>query len=265
MSAARAYEALELVIADGVATVRLDRPAARNALNQQLKSELSDVIALVAHDPGVRAVRLTGNGPAFCAGGDITEMDPDRTPDAARTRMRNIVRDIYLPLAQLEKPVVAAVNGHAHGAGVSLALATDIVVASDTAILSLAFARVGVVPDSGALYFLSRQLGRNQAKELLFTGRRLSADEAREAGLINRVVPHDELEAESDRLARELASGPTVALGLAKRLLDQAPSMSFEDMAELEGYAQGIAMSTRDHREAVAAFSEKREPVFTGE
>jgi 2-(1,2-epoxy-1,2-dihydrophenyl)acetyl-CoA isomerase len=259
------YEALELLVADGVATLRLNRPDARNALNMQLKSELADAIQVLSRDTSVRAVLLTGNGTAFCAGGDITEMDPDRTPDAARVRMRKILRDIYIPLAQMEKPVIAAVNGHAHGAGVSLALATDIVVASDQAVLSLAFARVAVVPDSGAIYFLSRQLGRNQAKELLFTGRRMTADEACEMGIVNRVVPHAELESVTGELARSLAEGPTIALGLAKRLLDQGPSMSFEDMAELEGYAQGIAMSTKDHREAVTAFKEKRAPVFTGE
>jgi 2-(1,2-epoxy-1,2-dihydrophenyl)acetyl-CoA isomerase len=265
VTATSGYEALELTTADGVATIRLNRPEARNALNMQLKSELADVIRVLGRDTSVRAVRLTGNGTAFCAGGDLAEMDPNRTPDAARVRMRNIVRDIYLPLAQLEKPVVAAVNGHAHGAGVSLALATDIVVASDQAMLSLAFARVGLVPDSGAIYFLSRQLGRNQAKELLFTDRRMSAAEAREVGIVNRVVAHDELESATEDLVRSLAEGPTVAFGLAKRLLDQGPSMSFEDMAELEGYAQGIAMSTKDHREAVAAFAEKRTPRFKGE
>jgi 2-(1,2-epoxy-1,2-dihydrophenyl)acetyl-CoA isomerase len=260
----RAYEALQLSIEEGVATVRLNRPAARNALNVQLKGELAHVIERFAVDDGVRAVVLTGNGVAFCAGGDITEMDPDRTPDAARRRMRTILRQIYLPLAQLEKPVVAAINGHAHGAGVSLALAADILVASEDAILSLAFGRVAVVPDSGVLYFLSRQLGRSQAKDLLFTGRRLTATEALQIGLVNRVVPHADLEAATLELARTLAAGPTVAFGLAKRLLDQAPSMSFEDMVELEAYAQGIAMSTDDHREAVAAFRQKRQPAFTG-
>lgn len=259
-----AYQALELTIDEGVATVRLNRPAARNALNAQLKAELGELIEGFAVNDEVRAVLLTGNGSVFCAGGDIKEMDPNRSPDAARVRMRKIIRQVYLPLAQLEKPVVAAVNGGAHGAGVSLALAADIVVASDQAVLSLAFTRVGVVPDSGALYFLSRQLGRSQAKELIFTGRVLSAAEALEIGLVNRVVPHEALGAEAMELARTLAAGPTVAYGLAKRLLDQAPSMSFEDMVELESFAQSVALSTHDHREAVAAFREKRKPVFVG-
>ncbi len=260
----REYETLELSVEAGVATVRLNRPDARNALNALLKAELAELIERFAVDREVRAVLLTGNGPAFCAGGDIKEMDPDRSPDEARRRMRTILRQIYLPLAQLEKPVVAAVNGHAHGAGVSLALAADIIVASEEAVLSLAFSRVAVVPDSGALYFLSRQLGRSQAKDLLFTGRSLTAIEALEIGLVNRVVPHADLEVAANELARTLAEGPTVALGLAKRLLDQAPSMSFEDMVELEAYAQGVAMSTRDHREAVTAFREKRPPAFIG-
>lgn len=258
------YEALELSVRDGVATVRLNRPQARNALNEQLKGELAELIQQFAVDEQVRAVLLTGNGSAFCAGGDIKEMDPNRSPDAARLRMRKILRQVYLPLAQLEKPVVAAVNGDAHGAGVSLALAADIVIASEEAVLSLAFRRVAVVPDSGVLYFLSRQLGRSQAKDLIFTGRRMTAREALEIGLVNRIAPPAELEAQAFELARTLAAGPTIAFGLAKRLLDQAPSMSFEDMVELEAYAQGIAMSTEDHREAVAAFKEKRQPVFKG-
>lgn len=260
----QAYEALELSIEEGLATVRLNRPDARNALNAQLKGELEELIRSFAVDDAVRAVLLTGNGAAFSAGGDIKEMDPDRSPDAARLRMRKILRQVYLPLAQLEKPVVAAINGHAHGAGMSLALATDIIVASEEAVMSLAFTNVAVVPDSGALYFLSRQIGRTQAKELLFTGRRLTAREALEVGLVNRVVPHADLERMSRELALSLASGPTVALGLAKRMLDQAPTMSFEDMVELEAYAQAIAMSTYDHREAVTAFREKRSPNFQG-
>lgn len=260
----QAYQALELSIEAGLATVRLNRPDARNALNAQLKGELEELIRSFAVDDDVRAVLLTGNGPAFSAGGDIKEMDPDRSPDAARLRMRKILRQVYLPLAQLEKPVVAAINGHAHGAGMSLALATDIIVASEEAVMSLAFTNVAVVPDSGALYFLSRQIGRSHAKELLFTARRLTAREALEVGLVNRVVPHADLERVSRELALSLASGPTVALGLAKRMLDQAPTMSFEDMVELEAYAQAIAMSTDDHREAVTAFREKRSPNFRG-
>lgn len=259
------YETLSVDLADGVARVTLNRPEARNALNMQCKAELADALRRLGESAEVRCMLLTGSGEAFCAGGDVREMDPDRTPEAARLRMRKLLREVFVPLARFDKPVVAAVNGHAHGAGLSLALACDIVIASDRAVVSLAFARIGLVPDCGSSYFLTRLIGANKAKELLFTAARLSATEALEAGLVNRVVSHDELESVTSELARTLAQGPTVAFGLAKRLIDQAPSLSFDDMVELESYAQGIAMSTSDHREAVAAFREKRAPVFTGQ
>jgi 2-(1,2-epoxy-1,2-dihydrophenyl)acetyl-CoA isomerase len=242
----------------------MNRPDALNALNMQLKEELADVWRVLVESSEVRAVLLTGAGRAFSTGGDIKQMDPDRGPDVTRKRMAKLLRDTVIPLARLEKPVVAAVNGHAHGLGLSLALACDIVYAADSAVLSMAFTRVGLAPDGGASYFLPRLVGLARAKELMFTGRRLTAGEALELGLVGRVLPDEELMPAALDLASTLAEGATVALGAAKRLLNESAMHSIEEMAELEAYGQAIAMSSDDHREGIAAFSERRKPEFKG-
>ncbi len=258
------YEALILDVSEGVATVTLNRPDSLNSLNLQIKGELTQVLRLLRDDPEVRAVLLTGAGRAFCAGGDIKEMDSERTAPVARARMLKILNDILLPLYKLEKPVVAAVNGHAHGAGLSLALACDVIYAAEGAVMSFAFARLGLVPDTGAFFLLPRRVGVARAKELVFTARRFSAAEAKDYGIVSEVLPDAELMPAATAFARQLASGPTVALGLAKRLLDQSLLVSPEDMAELEAFAQSVAQSTSDHAEGLAAFAERRDPRFTG-
>jgi len=258
------YETVELSIEDGLATVVMNRPDALNALNMQLKEELADVWRVLVDHEGVRAVLLTGSGRAFSTGGDIKQMDPDRGPEVTRKRMAKLLRDTVIPLARLEKPVVAAVNGHAHGLGLSLALACDIVYASESAVLSMAFTRVGLAPDGGASYFLPRLVGLNMAKELMFTGRRLSAVEAFELGLVNHVLPDEEMLPAAREFAKELGHGATVALGAAKRLLNESSMHTIEEMAELEAFGQAVAMSSEDHREGIAAFAERRKPQFRG-
>ncbi len=259
------FTALDVTLADGVLELTLNRPDSLNALNLHLKDELARAFAEAAADRDVRAVLLTGAGRAFCSGGDITEMDGNRSPVEARRRMRHLLGSIHLPLTKLEKPVVVAVNGHAFGAGLSLALAGDIVLVADDAKLCFAFAKVGLVPDSGALFHVPRLIGLNRAKELVFTARVFTPAEAVELGLVNRAVPSDELRGEARALTRDLAVGPGVAFGLAKTLLNQSPLMRFEDMIELEAYAVSIATATRDHAEGIAAFLEKRTPAFNGE
>jgi 2-(1,2-epoxy-1,2-dihydrophenyl)acetyl-CoA isomerase len=262
--AATAYEAMRFELRDGVGTITLDRPDALNALNLQLKAELADALREIAGDPEVRAVLVTGAGRAFCSGGDITQMDPDRPPRESRRRMLKLLHEVFIPLARLEKPVIAAVNGHAHGAGLSLAMACDLVVAARGAQFSLAFARLGLIPDCGALYFLPRLVGVARAKELVFSARRFAADEARELGIVHEVVDDEQLLETAMERARTLARGPSVALGMAKRLLDQSPILSLDDMAELESYGQSVAVASDDHREGVTAFFEKRAAEFTG-
>jgi 2-(1,2-epoxy-1,2-dihydrophenyl)acetyl-CoA isomerase len=262
---ATGYEALTLDIEDGVGIITLRRPDALNALNLQLKAELAAAIKEVAERPEIRSVLLTGEGRAFCAGGDITQMDPERVPRESRRRQLKVLDEVYIPLARLEKPVIAAVNGHAYGAGCSLAMACDIVFAARSAQFSLAFSRIGLIPDSGALYFLPRLVGVSRAKELVFSARRFGAEEAQQLGLVLRVCDDEELIPSATEQARALAAGPSVALGMSKRLLDQSLQLSLDDMAELESYGQAVAVSSMDHAEGVAAFREKRSARFAGE
>jgi enoyl-CoA hydratase/carnithine racemase len=259
------YETVQVEIEDGLATVVLNRPEALNALNMQLKEELAAVWGTLADANEVRAVLLTGAGRAFSTGGDIKQMDPDRGTEATRRRMAKLTREVVIPLARLDKPVVAAVNGHAHGLGLGIALACDIVYAAEAASLSMAFAKIGLAPDGCTSYFLVRATGLMRAKELMFTGRRLSAADAAELGLVNHVVADEDLMAVATEAARGFAEGATVALCAAKRALNEAALHTIEEQAELEAFGQAIAMTSEDHREGRAAFAEKRPARFVGD
>ena len=265
MSAAVDYETVDLTIDAGLATVVLNRPEALNALNMQLKDDLARIWRQLADDPDVRAVLVTGAGRAFSTGGDIKQMDPDRGAETTRRRMAKLTRETVIPLARLDKPVIAAVNGHAHGLGLGIALACDIVYAAESAVISMAFTRVGLAPDGCASYLLVRAVGLSTAKELMFTGRRLDGTEAKELGLVNHVVPDEELIETATAAARQLASGATIALSAAKRALNEASLHTIEEQAELEAFGQAIAMTSADHREGIAAFAEKRTAEFQGE
>ena len=260
------HETLLFDVADGVATVTLNRPASLNAFSTPMQRELAALIAHLADDNAVRAVVLTGAGRAFCAGGDIGEMEAaaDPVPLAGRNKLHRMLTTVLMPLVRLEKPVIAAINGAAVGAGMNLALAADITLVSDTATFSQAFVKVGLVPDTGGLYLLTRLIGLNRAKELCFTGRMIGAREAFELGLVNRVVPGNKLMPEALALAKELASGASAAIGLTKSLLNLAHTATLEEMAEFESYALAIVLSTDDHREGIRAFREKRKPLFRG-
>lgn len=260
------YETIEYEVSDGVATVTLCRPHALNAFSVRMQQDLAEAIGQLAEDDSVRAVVLTGAGRGFCAGGDIQEMHDVKTshPTDSRKKIQHMLRTVLMPLVRLEKPVIAAVHGAAVGAGMNLALAADIVLAAENARLSQIFVKVGLVPDTGGLYLLTRLIGLNRAKELCFTGRMLDAQEAFELGLVNRVVPNDRLQSEARSLALQLARGPSVAIGLTKTLLNHASSASLDEMAEYEAYALAVSLSTADHREGIRAFQEKREPNFLG-
>lgn len=258
------YERLTFGVEAGVGTIRLTRAEARNAMDMVLKRELAEVIERAADDDDVRAVVVTGTGNAFCAGGDIVEMSLNDTPVRSRSRLRTLLAEVFFPLAEMEKPTLAAVNGHAHGSGLSLALACDLIYAAEDASLSCAFTKVGLVPDCGSLYFLPRRLPMGVAKELIFTGRRITATEAKEIGLVNKVVPAGELDEAATTLARELAAGATVAFGLAKTLLARSHHLSPRDLAELEAFSAAVAYSTEDNQGAQAAFKAKSTPVFAG-
>ena len=255
---------LDVSVEDGLAVLTLNRPEAMNALNLDLKRALADWLARARYDTTLRAVLLPGNGRAFCAGGDLKEMDPNRSPAEAMRRQDELLRGVYLPLARLPVPVVAAVNGHAHGGGLSLALACDIVIAAEGAPMSLGFVQRGLAPDCAALYFLPRLVGTARTKELVLTARSFRAEEALAMGLISDVVPADDLAGRARELAGGLARGATVALGLAKTLVDQSWTATLDEFVELESYSQAVSRSTHDHQEGVAAFLEKRAAAFTG-
>jgi 2-(1,2-epoxy-1,2-dihydrophenyl)acetyl-CoA isomerase len=252
---------VEVTREGAVLTITLNRPDVLNALNasmhRQLLAALED-----AKDPAVRAVVLTGAGRGFCVGQDLQEFSSG-AGDVAGNLRRNYHRNV-LAIRSLEKPVIAAVNGPAAGAGMSLALACDIRIAADGATFVPAFINIGLVPDSGGTWLVRRLLGTSRAFEWLTTGRRLPAEEARTWGLVNEVVPSEELPHRAQEVAALYAAMPTRAVWQTKRLLDHAETATFQEQLELEAITQAEQTKTDDFREGVAAFLEKREPVFTG-
>ena len=250
--------------AGAVATVTLDRPDALNALTVPMKTELLAAFAAVARDRAVRAVVLTGAGRAFCAGQDLKErLEPDAVPLAVELRER--YNPIITTMRRLDQPIVGAINGVAAGAGASLAFACDIRVAAESASFVLAFGRIGLVPDSGATWFLPRLVGPAKAAELVLLGETLSAVDAERFGLVVRVVAGDALAAEARAIAARLAGLAPLALAQTKRALQRSWSVDLETALEEEAYRQGLAGATADHTEGLSAFVEKRPPQFTGE
>jgi 2-(1,2-epoxy-1,2-dihydrophenyl)acetyl-CoA isomerase len=247
----------------GVRTLTLDRPDALNALDRELKDVLLAALRGAARDRAVRAVVLTGAGRAFCAGQDLRERGEGAPGLAVELHERYI--PIVEALARLEKPVVAAVNGVAAGAGFSLALACDLRLMSESASFISAFGRIGLVPDSGLSWFLPRLVGPARAAEIIFTTDAVDAATAERIGLVNRVVPAERCLAEAQALAARLAAGAPLALALAKRSLAYALAHDLSASLAFEADLQGVAGRSADHAEGLAAFAEKRPPRFTGE
>jgi 2-(1,2-epoxy-1,2-dihydrophenyl)acetyl-CoA isomerase len=245
----------------GIATVTLDRPDALNAQTRASRRALARDLRALSADAAVRCVVLTGAGRAFCAGQDLRE--PDALADVDVT-----IRETYIPIIEalvgMPKPVIGAINGAAVGAGLSIALACDVRYLADDAVLMMAFSNIGLVPDSGGSWLLPRAVGYARAFELAATGRRVGADEALALGLVQRVLPREEVLPASHELAEQLTARPTLALGWTKRLLRAAEQSPLEDVMELEAQLQASAVETHDHAEGVAAFLEKREPRFEG-
>ncbi len=259
------FENLTFEVRDGLARLTLNRPKAANSFNLDLAREFLETATICAEDSAIRAVLLTGAGRMFCAGGDLKnfaaaeDQIPARVAEAADT-----LHAAILKFARMNAPVVAAVNGPAAGAGMSLVCMTDMALAAESAIFTMAYTAAGLAPDGSSTYFLPRIVGMRRARELMLTNRRLSAAEAQAWGIVERVVPDDDLIAEAEKLARVLASGPTLAFGAVKRLLLSSQNAQLEDQLDAETSAIVAMTRTSDGREGVAAFREKRKPSFTG-
>jgi 2-(1,2-epoxy-1,2-dihydrophenyl)acetyl-CoA isomerase len=257
------YETIVLERKDGVATLTLNRPEKLNALNRKMVEELNGAVVETAKDRDVRALVVTGAGRGFCSGADIGDMTQAAAPIENRY-WTQMMHKMILAMTDLEKPVIAKVNGVAVGIGCSLALSADMIVASENAKFSLIFSRIGLIPDGGSLFYLPRLVGPAKAKELIFTARMLDAKEAERIGLVNRAVPADDLDNEVNMLAKQLAEGPTVALGIAKKIINKGLSMDLSSVLECEVFGQTIAGTTQDAQEGVMAFLEKRKAEFKG-
>ncbi|MCY1225568.1 1,2-epoxyphenylacetyl-CoA isomerase [compost metagenome] len=250
-----------LCIADGVAEFTHQRPASRNALTLEMRQDYHDMLDCVESDRSIRALILTGSGGSFCAGGDLKSIqgifsspDPSaRAPEAMRRRLQDIHKWLRR-LRDLEIPVIAAVDGPAAGAGFSLALAADFVLASERASFCMSFAKVGLLPDMGALYALPRAVGMMLAKELMFTGRRLEVSDARRCGIVHAIHPAEYLGEEARRFARRFVAAPQEALALMKRALNRTFESSYDTLLDLECQAQALASAVPYYAEAVDAF-----------
>ncbi|WP_338469683.1 enoyl-CoA hydratase-related protein [Niallia sp. XMNu-256] len=255
------YETIQYTLIDGVATITLSRPDKLNAFNRTMIREISAAVKEAGRDEKVRCLVFTGEGRGFCSGQDLSDVDENMDHG-------QVLREQYGPMMKkimnLEKPVVAAVNGVAAGAGFSLALACDFRLASEKSSYVNAFIHIGLIPDSGNLYFLQNLVGYSKAAELSILGEKISAEKALELGLVTKVIPTETWDEEVVEFTEYLAKLPTKAVGLIKRNLKQANTLSFEDYLEAEAQGQRIAGLTNDHQEGVQAFIEKRKPIFIG-
>lgn len=257
------YQTILFETADGIARITLNRPEKLNAFTAEMHAELRDALGKVEAG-GVRALLLTGAGRGFCAGQDLSQRRGSTTaPDLGET-LDTLYNPLIRRLRALEMPVIGAVNGVAAGAGMSLALACDITLAARSASFLQAFAKIGLLPDSGSTYFLPRLAGDARARALALLAEKITAEQAAAWGLIWKVVDDAKLMDEAEALARHLASQPTKALGFIKRALDAAAGNTLDTQLDLERDLQREAGRTEDYREGVAAFLEKRAPIFKG-
>jgi 2-(1,2-epoxy-1,2-dihydrophenyl)acetyl-CoA isomerase len=257
------YETILYDIDEAVLTITLNRPDVLNAFNRTMTDEIQDALKKAERDANVRCIVFTGAGRAFSSGEDLKARQGGEGGSFGST-LRERYNPIVLKMRTIEKPVLGAINGVAAGAGCSIALACDLRIASDKASFIEVFVRVGLVPDSGSSLFLPRLVGMGKALEMAFLGDAVGADEAHRIGLVNRVVPHDELGGAARELALRLAQGPTRAIGLAKRAMNRALTMDLDQVLDYEVYCQEIAGATEDHQVGMAAFAEKRPARFMG-
>jgi 2-(1,2-epoxy-1,2-dihydrophenyl)acetyl-CoA isomerase len=259
------FEAITYALENQVAWVTLNRPEARNAVNDAMREELLQVLTDARTNLDVRAVVLTGAGKGFCTGADLSRRGsgpsgPGAAREMLRTRSQRLIRAVW----ELEKPVIAAVNGVAAGLGAHLAFASDLVIAAAESTFIEIFVRRGIAIDACGAYLLPRLIGLARAKELVFFGDNLAPDEALRLGLVNRVVPGDQLLTAAREWAERLATGPTFAIGMSKRLLNRSLDVDMETALDDEAMAQSLVTQSADTKEGMLSFMEKRPPKFTG-
>ena len=261
------YKCLLYGVENRIATLTLNRPERLNALGDTLREDLCDAVARSAADPDVGVLVITGAGRGFCSGGDVkamSEREKSAVAPPPSERWTPLRDRIILAMRNCPKPVIAAVNGAAAGAGMNLALACDLRIASTAAKFSQAFVKRGLTPDWGGSWFLPRLVGTAKACELIFSGEPIDAAEALRLGIVNAVVAHEALMTETYQLARKIADGPAVAIQLAKRAIYHNQDVDLRAGLEFETFAQGLCRETEDSKEGVRAFVEKRAPVFRG-
>jgi 2-(1,2-epoxy-1,2-dihydrophenyl)acetyl-CoA isomerase len=254
---------IEVTRAEAIATVTINRPHRKNAVTGDMWAQLAETFRSLSADADVRCVVITGAGGEFCSGADLSAREGSGRPVHQLAAMRS-VNDAALALHRMPQPTIAKVRGVAVGAGCNMALGCDLVVVSDNARFSEIFAKRGLSVDFGGTWLLPRRVGLHRAKELALFGDIISAADAREMGLVNRVLPDSELDAFVDGWARRLAAGPPIALALTKRMLNNAMNVTMEEALDDEGAAQTVNFGTKDTIEAMSAFTEKREPKFKG-
>lgn len=256
------YASIRYDLSDNIATITLNRPERMNALTPKLFVEFIDALK-AAQAGGARALVLTGEGSAFCSGADLVG-DGEGMPDDLGELLESYYHPAIREMAALDIPIVTAINGPAVGAGLSLALAGDIVLMARSSYLLLAFANIGLVPDAGATWLVAKSVGRAKALEMALLGEKISAEQALGIGLVTRVIDDAQVMIDARAIATKLANGPSIALGMIRKQVASALNSTYAEMLEIEQFNQTKAGHTADFREAVTAFAEKRKPVFKG-
>lgn len=257
------YNTIQYEIANGIATLTMNRPDRFNAFNEAMSAEFIDALKKTAKDDSVRVLVITGAGKAFCSGQDLKDVEGAKGRSLADSVVRRY-NPMILGIREMAKPVIAKVNGVAAGAGASLAFACDYIVAAENAVFVEAFVNIGLVLDSGGAYFLPHGVGYHKAFELATLGEKFTAAEAKEWGIVNKVVSAEQLDETVQALAARYAAGATKSIGMIKKMLNKASTSTLAEMLQQEAWYQEIAGRSEDYKEGVAAFNEKRKPEFKG-
>ncbi|NYT61936.1 enoyl-CoA hydratase/isomerase family protein [Alcaligenaceae bacterium] len=258
---AKEWETIKFSVVDHVATLTLNRPEKKNALNATMRQELADVVSAIRRDRQIKVLVLDGAGGSFCAGGDISTMNADASAELSRERMASL-HGVISDLLTLDRPVIAVVDGPAYGAGVGFALAADLILASPRARFCLSFLKLGIVPDCGIFYTLPRIVGLQRAKELAFSTREFDAEEAKSMGMVFEIQPEEHIRQRAQELALSMSQLPLTALSITKKALNASLNSDLNTMLEIEATGQGVARSTEFHKTAVAQFTEKKPPLY---